>query len=242
MVYDRFWVTCGVKMMSLRYGWGWQPPQTASCINLRHIQCVWVHQCAVHEHKAVASNSYTHTTWLIFWGLGHLWSQKDVITSWLRLTAASNWFLHPHKAYTMCLSKLICCPWAYSSNLKQLYLHYLAHIFGLGHLWSQHDVITSWMSLKATSNCFLCIHIRHMQSVWSHWFAVHGHTTLASNSYSHNLCLIFWGLGHLWSQKDVITLSLWQTATSNCFLHPYWIYTKCLSTLICCPWAYGSSL
>jgi len=30
-------------------------------------------------------------TWLRFWaGLGHLWSQDDVITSWLRLTATSN--------------------------------------------------------------------------------------------------------------------------------------------------------
>jgi len=29
--------SCGVKMMSLRHGWGWQPPQTASCIHSRHI-------------------------------------------------------------------------------------------------------------------------------------------------------------------------------------------------------------
>jgi hypothetical protein len=28
--------------------------------------------------------------------LGHLCSQNDVITSWLRLTANSNCFLHPH--------------------------------------------------------------------------------------------------------------------------------------------------
>ncbi len=29
-------------------------------------------------------------------GLGHLWSQKDVIMSWLRLTAISNCFPHPY--------------------------------------------------------------------------------------------------------------------------------------------------
>ncbi len=29
-------------------------------------------------------------------------------------------------------------------------------------------------------------------------------------------------------------------ATSNCFPHPYWTCKKCLSTLICCPYAYGS--
>jgi hypothetical protein len=33
-----FWGTCGVKMMSLRHGWGWKPPQTASPIRIRHIK------------------------------------------------------------------------------------------------------------------------------------------------------------------------------------------------------------
>jgi hypothetical protein len=28
--------------------------------------------------------------------LGHLWSQNDVIMSWLRLTASSNFFPHPY--------------------------------------------------------------------------------------------------------------------------------------------------
>jgi hypothetical protein len=28
--------------------------------------------------------------------LGHLWSQNDVIASWLMGTAPSNWFLHPY--------------------------------------------------------------------------------------------------------------------------------------------------
>ena len=31
-----------------------------------------------------------------FGALGHLWSQNDVIMSWLRLTAASNCFLHSY--------------------------------------------------------------------------------------------------------------------------------------------------
>jgi hypothetical protein len=30
-----------------------------------------------------------------FGALGHLWSQNDVIMSWLRLTATSNCFPHP---------------------------------------------------------------------------------------------------------------------------------------------------
>ena len=33
--------------------------------------------------------------------------------------------------------------------------HLLVSDFGvLGHLWSQNDVITSWLRLAATSNCF----------------------------------------------------------------------------------------
>ncbi len=63
-----FWVTSGVKMMSLRHGWGWQPPQTASHIHLRHIQTVWTHPYAIHGHMTVASNSNNHFTWVIFWG------------------------------------------------------------------------------------------------------------------------------------------------------------------------------
>jgi hypothetical protein len=31
-----------------------------------------------------------------FGALGHLWSQHDVIMSWLRLTATSNCFPHPY--------------------------------------------------------------------------------------------------------------------------------------------------
>ena len=54
-------------------------------------------------------------------------------------------------------------------------------------------------------------------------------------------------LGHIWvchlcSQNDVITSWLRLTVTSNCCLRPHHTYTQYLSTLICCPWAYGSSL
>jgi hypothetical protein len=71
-----FWLTCGVKMMSLHHCWGWQPHQTASHIHSTHMQSVWVHQYSVHGHMAVASNSYTHTTWLRFWGSGSLVESK----------------------------------------------------------------------------------------------------------------------------------------------------------------------
>ncbi len=96
-----FWVTCGVKMMSLRHNWDWQAPQTAFCIHIGHIQSVWVHSYDVHGHMTVATSSSTHTTCLIKWGsgslvLGHWWSQNDIMLSWLRLTATLYCFLHPH--------------------------------------------------------------------------------------------------------------------------------------------------
>ncbi len=53
-----FWVTYGVEMMSLRHGWGWQPPQTASCIYIRYIQTVWEHWYAVHMQMVAALHSY----------------------------------------------------------------------------------------------------------------------------------------------------------------------------------------
>ncbi len=49
------------------------------------------------------------------------WSQNIVITSWLRLTATSNCFPHPHCTYPKCLSTLIDCSLAYSSSLTQFY-------------------------------------------------------------------------------------------------------------------------
>jgi hypothetical protein len=95
-----YWVTtCGVNMMLLRHGRGWQPPQTAPHINIRgHIKSVWAHWYVVHGNTVAALKSYTHITWPRFWVLSHFWSQKDVIMSWfLRLTATSNSFLHPSK-------------------------------------------------------------------------------------------------------------------------------------------------
>jgi len=48
------WVTCGVNMMSFHHGWGWQPPETASCFHIRHVQSVWEHRYAVHRHLVAA--------------------------------------------------------------------------------------------------------------------------------------------------------------------------------------------
>ncbi len=64
--------------------------------------------------------------------LGHLWSQNDVIMSWLRLTVTSKCFPHPQKPYTKCLSTLICCPLAYGSSVIQLYHRTWLRFWGSG--------------------------------------------------------------------------------------------------------------
>jgi hypothetical protein len=81
------WVTCGVKMISLRHDWGWQPPQTVTYIHIRLIQSAWGHSYAVHGRTAVASNSYTHNIWVMFLGSKSLVELKGAIMQWYKLTA-----------------------------------------------------------------------------------------------------------------------------------------------------------
>ncbi len=176
-------------MMSLHHGWGWQTTQTASHIHIRHIQCVWAHWYAVHGHKKVTSNNYTHTTCVRFCGYGSLVEWNDGIMSWLRLTAT------------------------------QIAFH---------------------------------IHIRHIQSVWALWYAVHGHMAVASNSYTHNTWLRFCGSVSLVESKYGIMS--WLSPDSQLKLLPAStldiyksfehidVLSKCLSTLICYPCSYGISL
>ncbi len=45
------------------------------------------------------------------------------------------------------------------------------------------------------------IHIRHIQSVWAHWYVVHGHMAVASNSHTHITWLRFGASGSLVESK-----------------------------------------
>ncbi len=51
-------------------------------------------------------------------------------------------------------------------------------------------------------------HIRHMQSVWAHWHAVHCHRVAALHSYTHCNWIRFWGSGSLveskWCHYDMV--------------------------------------
>ncbi len=126
-----FLVTYGIEMISLRHDWGWQPPQTAFCIYIRHIQSVWAHWCAVHRNKGAALHSYP----------------------------------------------------PYLAKVWGFWVAYGVEMMSLHHGWD-------WQPPQTAS----CIHIRHIQSVWAHWYAVRRHLVAALHSYPPYLAqnLGFW--------------------------------------------------
>jgi hypothetical protein len=94
-----FLVTCGVQMMSLHHGWGWQSTQTTSHIHTRYSKSTWEYWYGVHRYTVAALHSYPPYLAKVFGVLGHLWSPNDVIASWMRLTVNSNYFSHPYWIY-----------------------------------------------------------------------------------------------------------------------------------------------
>ncbi len=184
--------------MWLCHDWGWQPPQTASHIHIRHIQSVWAHWYTVHRHMVAALHSYTHPTWLRFWGSGSLVEAKqchDVMfeaDSNLKLLLASIldiyivfWYaVHRHMVAALhSYSHLTWLRFWGSGSLVESNVP-------LGHGWG-------WQPPQTASH----IHIRHIQRVWAHWYAVHRHTVSALHSYTHPTCLRFWGSGSLVESK-----------------------------------------
>ncbi len=66
----------------------------------------------------------------------------------------------------------------------------------LGHLWSQMMLLChswGWHPTQTASH----IHIRHKQSVWADWYAVHWHILAVLHSFTHSNRLRFWGSGSL---------------------------------------------
>ena len=92
--------------------------------------------------------------------LCHLWSQTDVMVSWLRLAAGNQLKLLPTSILDInkefehihMLSMISIQQQPYTFILIQLCSDY--GVLVLGHLCSQNDVNMSWLRLRATSNCF----------------------------------------------------------------------------------------
>jgi hypothetical protein len=148
---------------------------------------------------AVAFNSNTHTTWVRFWGSWSLVESKGC--HYVMVEADSQLKLLP--TYTLDIQ----CVWAHRYTVhgrtvvaSNSNTHITWNFDVLGHLCSQNDVITSWLRRLAHQTA-PCIYIRHIKIVWAHWYAVHGHTAVALNSYTHTSWLIFWGSGSLLESK-----------------------------------------
>ncbi len=65
-----------------------------------------------------------------------------------------------------------------------------------GHLWSQMMSLChgwGWQPSQTASH----IHIRHIQSISAHWYAVHRHMVVPLHIYTHSTWLRFWGTGSL---------------------------------------------
>ncbi len=58
-----------------------------------------------------------------------------------------------------------------------------------------------YIMVEADSHLPSHIHLRHIQSVWAHWYAVCGHMVAAIHSYTNTTWLIFWGSGSLEESK-----------------------------------------
>jgi hypothetical protein len=141
--------------MWLCHGWGWQPPQSASPIHVRHIQSVWAHCYAIHGHSVSALHSYSHHTWLIFWGSGSpvesTWCDYVMVEADSHLKLCPTSILDTYKVLSTLLVLSIGIQYQPYTVIPTL----LGSDFGaLGHLSSQHDLIMPWLRLTATSNCF----------------------------------------------------------------------------------------
>ncbi len=77
---------------------------------------------------------------------GHLWSENDVITSWL------IWYPPQTTTYTKCLIHWYAVSRAFRCTLNIPPAKLAPDLEIQGHLWIENDVITSWLKLISTSD------------------------------------------------------------------------------------------
>jgi len=107
---------------------------------------------------------------------------------------------------------------------------------------SLYDVVVSWLKLQTPIDC-----IPH-----PYWMYTQCLSILRCCGWAYG-CIIIAVLhvevgggvreNGVWpSLYDVVVSWLRLQTPIDCIPHPYWMYTKCLSTLRCCRWAYGCIL
>ncbi len=145
-----------VKMMPLRHGWGWLPPQTASHIHIRHIQSVWAIVMLSQWHIVAPLYRYTGQVGPRFGKSGSLvkwkWCHNIMVEADIHPRPLHTTILDIYKVF----EPLLCClkgVWVhpYTITLGKL----AADLGSQGHLWSQNDATTSWLRLISTSDHFM---------------------------------------------------------------------------------------
>jgi hypothetical protein len=96
---------------------------------------------------------------------------------------------------------------------------------------SLYDVVVSWLRLKTPIDC-----ISH-----PYWMYTKRFSTLRRCGWAYHVQVggDFRENGVWPSLYDVAVSWLRLKTPIDCIPHPYWMNTKCFSTLRCCGWAYG---
>jgi len=108
---------------------------------------------------------------------------------------------------------------------------------------SLYDVVVSLLRLQTPIDC-----IPHPYWIYTKCFCTLrccGWAYECTLMLYHNMCR--WGgilgkMGYGRACMDVAVSWLRLQTPLDCIPHPYWMYTKCFSTMRCCGWAYGSTL
>ncbi len=157
--------------------------------------------------------------------------------SWLRLkppVSTSIWYLAPWYAGDVHLGP----PLLYSVWTEQL--------------WDGFWGLLGWTCVRVMLYCInrgynrlqtgSHIHIGCMQSVLVPWYAWAYEATLTITVIRLSIRVDFGVLGVNLRLNDVLMSLLRPQQASYWIPHPYWMYTKCFGTVICCVWAYGAAL
>jgi len=181
---------------------------------------------------------YTVTPVQFRGGFSENWGRAEpkhvAMSWWLRLQTPMDCIPHPYCMYTKCFSTLICCGWAYGYTLTLLRrCRSGVDLWKIGAGLSPSDVVMSWLMLQTPVDC-----IPHPYHVYKQCFST---LICCEWAYGSTLTLL-----HLcWSgvnfrkigvglSPSVVVMSWLRLQTPiDCIPHPYHMYTKCFSTLIC---------
>ncbi len=144
--------------------------------------------------------------------------------------------------YTKCFSTLICCGWACGSALTLLCRRSGVEFRKIGVGRSLSGVVMSWFRLQTRLE--FIPHQYHMYTkcfstlICCGWAYVCALTLLCLCRSGEDFRKI--GLGR--SSSDVVMSWLRLQTHLESIPHPFYMYTQCFSTLICCGWAYVCAL